>query len=310
MTDNTAVPMHLTQPEESDKAMATIRVALLVEYCGRNFHGSQFQPHRATVQSALQDALRHLNIRASAVSFAGRTDAGVNARGQVAHFDTTPVALANVSRLDAALNAILPESVAVRAVQLSTGSHFNSRRDTECKWYRYTIHNAHNRSVWADRMASTQHHAPLDAARMHQAAQWLLGTHDFRSFKDSATPIVNDICAIRVAQVVRDGDFINFDVAADRFLYKMVRNIAAQLMLIGNMERPLPPESILDVMEARDRRLVAQTARPEGLTMMAIQYKSPFNFFAQDLYVRQLDKMLNPTKMESLPHENLFRKAS
>lgn len=287
-----------------------MRVALLVEYCGKDFHGSQYQPQHATVQAALQAALKALNLKTSAVTFAGRTDAGVNAQGHVAHFDIEHAALMNIPQLDQALNAVLPETVSVKAVQLDAGQTFHSRRDAEAKWYRYVFHNAANRSVWAAVQATTHHRAPLNALWMDQAAQALLGSHDFKSFKDSDTDVTNDVCDILYAKVFRDGDAVIFDIVANRFLYKMVRNLAGQLLLIGNTERLLPPESISQVLAVRDRRQAAATARPEGLTLMAIQYKSPFNFFAQDRNVRQLSNMINQSQMESLQDENLFRKAS
>lgn len=304
MTDTT-VQNSALQPEEKD---STIRVALLVEYCGQFFHGSQFQPNKATVQHTIQQALQQLNLTTSAVSFAGRTDAGVNAHGQVAHFDIEADTLLNVPNLAKALNAVLPDTVSIRDAQVDTGRHFNSRREAVGKWYRYVIHNAPCRSVWASRGSSCHIPKALDAERMAEAARFLLGSHDFKSFKDSDTHVINDICNIFHAEVVRDGDFIIFDVAADRFLYKMVRNIVGQLMAIGSTEHPLPPDSILQVLAERDRSKAAATARPEGLTLMAVLYKPPFNFFEKDVYVQQFKNILK--SMESLQNENLFRKAS
>lgn len=304
MLDTTVQPKPLS-PEEST------RVALLVEYCGKDFHGSQFQPNRPTVQQALQDALAKLNLQTSAVSFAGRTDAGVNAQGQVAHVDIVPAGLAKVPDLAAALNAMLPASVSVRAAHLDTGAHFNSRRDATHKWYRYVIYNHDYRSAWAAQTGATHVRTPLNADLMRQAARLLLGTHDFKSFQDSDTEITETHCDIRHADVTKDGDFVILDIVANRFLYKMVRNLAGQLMAIGSAEMPQPPEHILNVLAARDRRQAAATAKPEGLTLMAIQYPAPFDFFADDRNVRQLSNSLKHPKMESLQNdENLLRKAS
>lgn len=304
MTDTT-VQTQASQPEEKT---LSIRVALLVEYCGQFFYGSQFQPNKSTVQSEMQGALSRLHLKASAVSFAGRTDANVNAYGQVGHFDIAENALSNIPNLTKALNAVLPETISVRDAYIDAGRQFNSRRDAQYKWYRYVIHNAATRSVWAERRSSLHYAKPLDANRMAQAAKLLMGVHDFKSFKDSATKITNDICDIQHADVYRDGDFIIFDIAADRFLYKMVRNLVGQLMVIGNAKKPLPPETILQVLAEKDRQKAAKTACPKGLTLMAVLYKSPFNFFEKDVHVQQLKNILKP--MESLQNENLFRKAS
>jgi tRNA pseudouridine38-40 synthase len=302
-----------TSSEETTRANE-MRVALLVEYCGRPFSGSQFQPNRPTVQSTVQHALRQLNVKASAVTFAGRTDAGVHALGQVAHFDAQRDAFKHIGRLDSALNAVLPETVSVRSVHLDAGFDFHSRRDALCRWYRYTIYNGSARSVWASRRGAAHYHKPLDADLMQQAAQLILGSHDFSSFKDSDTDVTNNVCDILYAQVFRDADFVVFDIVADRFLYKMVRNLTGQLMAIGQTDNPLPPETILDVLAKRDRRQAAATASPEGLTLMAIRYKPPFHFFAQDPTVRQLETLISSritqTRMESPQNEKLFRKAS
>jgi tRNA pseudouridine38-40 synthase len=305
MTDVTVQQNHL-QPEESD---SIIRIAFLVEYCGHFFHGSQFQPNLQTVQSAMQEALQKLNLKTSAVSFAGRTDAGVNAQGQVAHVDIARKALINVPNLAAALNAQLPSSIAIRDCYLDASASFHSRRDAQYKWYRYRVYNGRNRSALMG--SDCVYYAKLvNEKRMEQAAKLLLGTHNFKSFKDSNSPITNDICTIRHIQVSRENDFINFDVAADRFLYKMVRNIAGQLLFIGNAETSQSPESILDVLAEQNRSKAAFTARPEGLSLMAIVYPSPFNYFESDFRVRQLAQLLKSNQMESLQNENLFRKAS
>jgi tRNA pseudouridine38-40 synthase len=304
MTDATTID-HIVQPEEND---GTIRVALLVEYCGTSFHGSQFQPELPTIQGALQDALKRLNLETSAVTFAGRTDTGVHAVGQVAHFDVPEDGLRQVPDLVLALNAVLPATVAVRASRLDVGRPFHSRREAVAKWYRYKIYNSSHRSAWASQMPAAHYHYRLDETLMNQAAQLILGEHEFTSFKDSGSVVTSDICCIQHAKVVRDGDFIILDVAANRFLYKMVRNIVGQLMLIGNANNPHPPEAILKVLAERDRRKAARSASPEGLTLMAVQYKSPFNFFEKDVYVQQFKNILK--SMESLQNENLFRKAS
>jgi len=304
MTDAT-VSEQMFQPEEKDPLT---RVALLVEYCGTYFHGSQFQPNVPTVQSALQEALVRLNLNASAVSCAGRTDAGVHAVGQVAHFDVAESALSNIPDLPSALNAVLSDDVAVRSANLNVGRTFHSRRDSVAKWYRYKIYNSRHRSAWASQDAACQHRPALDADLMNQSAALLLGEHEFTSFKDFGSAVVSDICQIYHTKVVRDGDFIILDVAANRFLYKMVRNIVGQLMLIGNANAPHPPEAILQVLAERDRRKAARSASPEGLTLMAVRYKSPFNLFEKDVYVQQFKNILK--SMESLQNENLFRKAS
>lgn len=295
MSETTA-QLNSSSPEEP------VRVALLVEYCGSGFHGSQFQPGLPTVQSAMEAALASLNLKTSAVSFAGRTDAGVHARGQVAHFDVTAGALERLPNPVKSLNAMLPPTVAVRRVHPDAGMDFNSRREALAKWYRYVIHNSPERSAWAGLDAATVL-KPLDAELMNQAAGLLLGTHNFESFKCPDTAVTDNVCTVYHSQVQRDGERIVFDIVADRFLYKMVRNLTGQLMAIG--QAGLKPEVIREVMNRRDRKAAATTAPAEGLTMMAVRYREPHNFFHTDQYVQTLT-----TLMESMHNENLFRKAS
>ena len=306
MTDTTT-NRYMNYSEENAQVQ---RIALLVEYCGTVSHGSQFQPQQVTVQGSLENALQQLGlVEASAVSFASRTDAGVHALGQVAHFDVPPSALKNIQDLASALNAVLPDSISVRDVYLGLERTFNSRRDAVAKWYRYKIYNSKNRSVWALRNAALLHRTELDAERMNQAANQLLGEHDFTSFKDRSAEI-DTLCDIKHVQVVRDGDIIILDIAANRFLYKMVRNLVAQLMLIGDTRHPLSNENtvLLDLIHRRDRLKVPPGASAEGLTLMAVSYKSPFKLFEKDVYVQQLKNILKP--MESSQNENIFRKAS
>ena len=302
---DTTIQDQLSQPEEKD---SNIRVALLVEYCGQNFKGSQYQPEQPTVQAAMQEALGQLGLKTSAVTFASRTDSGVHALGQVAHFDVREEALSRIPKLACALNAVLPEAVSVRAVHENIGRHFHSRRDAAAKWYRYKIYNSISRSVWAQKTGATLYRPQLDANLMSQAASLITGEHDFKSFKDVDTDVVNDVCHIYHCKVSQDGEFIILDIAANRFLYKMIRNIVGQLMTIGKVSKPLPPDTILKVLAERDRRKASHAAPAEGLTLMAVQHKAPFNLFESDVYVQQFKNILKP--MESLQNENLFRKAS
>ncbi len=295
MSDATAKPnTHL--PEEP------IRVALLVEYCGSAFCGSQFQPELPTVQRTLEEALAQLGLATSAVSFASRTDTGVHAKGQVAHFDIAPNALVNVPHLVKALNAVLPATVSVQDARIDTGLAFNSRREALAKWYRYIIYNHETRSVWAG--ADAAHvQRPLDAARMDAAARLLEGTHDFASFKCPDTDVTDNVCTVYHSRVHRDGERVIFDIVANRFLYKMVRNLTGQLIAIGKAGHT--PENILEVLAQRNRQAAAPTAKPEGLSLMAIRYGEPHGFFHANPNVQTLI-----TLMESKHNENLFRKAS
>ncbi len=205
------------------------RHVLLVEYLGTAYCGSQYQEQdgeiRPTIQHALEEALKSFNIElASKLSFASRTDAGVHAFGQWAHFDTPKGALKTLPKLAAALNSALPKDISVRDAVCNIALDFHSRREACRKWYRYTLYNGSQRSALAPDSSVWWKH-PLDAVAMNEAAKLLLGTHNFKSVKCPDTLVVDDVCCVEYARVIRDGDYIHFDVVATRFLYKMVRNL-------------------------------------------------------------------------------------
>ncbi len=286
------------------------RIALLLEYNGSAFSGSQFQPGQPTVQQAVMDALAKLNLDVSGFMMSGRTDAGVHARGQVAHFDIPAGSLQNIPNLVVALNAILPETVRVRDDRVDVGADFNSQRSAEYKWYRYTVYNASQPSVWAPLDSVWVKH-PLDVSRMDQAAQRLLGTHNFKSFKCPDTPILDDVCHVYHAGVRQEGNLVIFDIVANRFLYKMVRNLMGQLLVIG--KQGLSPHTMTDVLAYQDRTQAAAIAKANGLSLMAVKYQEGHHFFESDPYVRFAQALYEQTsqiKTESMQNENLFRKAS
>lgn len=300
-------------------APQTERVALLVEYHGQPYAGSQFQSHKEevipTVQSTLENALRQLNLTVSAVHFSGRTDAGVNARGQVAHFDILqPDGLKNIPRLAASLNAVLPETVSVKAVALNVNHQFHSQLSATHRWYRYTILNHPERSALAPR-DSVWIKSPLDTERMNQAASELVGTHNFKNVKCLDSDTTNDICHISHASVRKEGNLVIFDIVANRFLYKMVRNLMGLLINIGrandlnrDINRSYAPGTVLTAIAQEDRaRSSWETAKAEGLSLMAVLYPEAINYFQTDEYVQILEQLL---LMESMQDENLYRQAS
>lgn len=288
------------------------RVVLLLEYNGSPYSGSQFQSQGdrvlPTIQSEIEKALRRLNLQTSAVHLSGRTDAGVNARGQVAHFDLrSDEGLKNIPFLASSLNAVLPDSISVKAAVSGVSREFNSQRDATHRWYRYTVYNYKTRSAMAP-ADSAWESKPLDVELMNRAAGMILGTHNFKAFRCSDSETPGDICTVYHSAVRREGNLVIFDIVANRFLYKMVRNLMGLLLMIGKRQTSLTPESIVEILESLDRNFVSwPTAKPEGLSLMAVQYPKGLNVFETDEHVQTLKQLL---KMESMQDENLFRKAS
>lgn len=282
------------------------RILLLLAYFGPAFAGSQVQANAYTVQQALEEALEKLNIPLlGRVCLAGRTDAGVHAKGQVAQFDTTTQGLRKIPDLIRALNAVLPDTVSIQDVTATEDSEFHVTRSAQWRWYQYRVFNHPNRSVWMRPDAAWVPQA-LDVEAMQAAANHLLGEHDFESFQCPHSDVTHRICNVIHSRVYPDGDDVVFDIVANRFLYKMVRNLMGVLLEIG-LHGAFTPDDVPRILAEKNRQRAGHTAKPEGLSIMAVQYPEPWGFFQNHVYVTRL----NQIAQESRSHEkNILRKAS
>jgi tRNA pseudouridine38-40 synthase len=243
---------------------------LTLAYDGGAYAGWQVQPDKPTVQGTLESALRQITQDAVRVTAAGRTDAGVHALGQVVGC-TTATRLAN-AELQRALNAVLPNDIAVRSVE-DAADGFHATRDAVAKRYRYQIHNGRTPSVF-DRHYAWHYPQPLDAAAMHAAGQALVGRHDFSSFETAGSERPDSIRTIHELSVTRGNEFaerVTIEVAGDGFLYNMVRTIVGTLVEVGVGAREVSwPAAVL---AACDRREAGQTAPPHGLFLVSVSYE-------------------------------------
>ncbi|MBK0016403.1 MULTISPECIES: tRNA pseudouridine(38-40) synthase TruA [Kosakonia] len=246
------------------------KIALGIEYDGSHYYGWQRQQEVRSVQEKLEKALSQVANEPISVFCAGRTDAGVHATGQVVHFETTAL------RKDAAwtlgVNANLPKDIAVRWVK-DVPDDFHARFSATARRYRYVIYNHRLRPAVLGH-GVTHYHQPLDAERMHRAAQCLIGENDFTSFRavqcQSRTPWRN----LMHINVSRYGAYIVVDIKANAFVHHMVRNIVGSLMEVGAHNQP---ESwIAELLAAKDRTLAAATAKAEGLYLVSVDYPSHF----------------------------------
>ena len=243
------------------------RFKLTIEYDGTPFVGWQRQDNGPSVQAALEDAVRGYCQVDTLVQGAGRTDAGVHALGQVAHVDLPrddrPEVVAN------ALNAHLrPHPIAVLKAE-KVGEDFHARFSALERGYVYRIVNRHapavleiNHAWWLS--------APLDAAAMHEAAQVLVGKHDFSSFRAAACQTDSPVKTLDEISVTRDGDIIAVRVRARSFLHHQVRNFVGTLKFVG--EGKWSPADVKRALEACNRAAAGPTAPPDGLYLTHVRY--------------------------------------
>jgi tRNA pseudouridine38-40 synthase len=246
------------------------RIAIGIEYDGTAYNGWQRQRTGLGVQARLEQALSEVADEPVEVTCAGRTDAGVHASGQVAHFDTGAKRSERGWLLGA--NSNLPEDICVTWVK-PVADDFHARFSATARRYRYRILNRLVRSALFRRRAWWVHR-DLDAGRMHEAAQALLGEHDFSTFRAAgcqASSAVREVTAIGVA---RDGDWVLLDITANAFLQHMVRNIAGTLVAIGSGDQEVAWAT--RVLAGRDRTAAGMAAPPHGLTLVEVCYPHAF----------------------------------
>lgn len=250
--------------------MTEVRVAMGVEYAGTGYAGWQQQNHADSVQARVETALSRVADAPVRVMAAGRTDAGVHALGQVIHFDTPARRKPHGWRLGGTTH--LPSDIALTWAQ-EVPADFHARRSAVHRHYRYVLLNRPVRPGWLQGRVAW-FWKPLDAARMQAGADYLVGEHDFTSFRAVACQAAHAHRAVSSIRVQRSGDLIYLDVSANAFLHHMVRNIAGTLVTVGSGERE--PEWVADVLAARDRTVGGMTAPAAGLYMVAVDYPERF----------------------------------
>ena len=260
-----------------DSKMRTLKLTL--GYDGAHFLGWQWQPNKRTIQGVLQETITKITGEKSACTASGRTDAGVHALGQVVSFDTHTWLACDV--LTKALNAELPDDMLVfDIVEAPLG--FQALREAVRKRYRYVIQDGRFPDLFA-RNYVWHIYRRLDVEAMHQAAQTLLGEHDFISYETTGSSRQTTVRTILDLLVERRQaeltDRVIIEVQANGFLYNMVRNIAGTLAEVGKGKQPVTWP--LEVLAAKDRRAAGVTAPAQGLFLVQVDYEpSPGNSIA------------------------------
>jgi len=244
-----------------------MRYKMTIEYDGEPFAGWQLQATALTVQGVLEDAVFALSGVRPTVHAAGRTDAGVHARGQVAHVDLERHWDTRILRN--AINAHLrPHPVSVLAIE-TAGEDFHARFSAIRRSYLYRIANR-PAPLALERGKAWWHPVTLDHGAMHEAAQALIGKHDFTTFRAAACQAQSPVKTLDLIDIARNGDMIDVTVEARSFLHHQVRSMVGSLKLVGEGKWRIG--DIRDALRARDRTRCGPVAPPTGLYLMRVDY--------------------------------------
>lgn len=248
-----------------------MRYACGIEYDGNGFLGFQIQIEEPTIQSCLERALSKVANHKIKTICAGRTDTGVSATSQVIHFDSDSIR--SEYQWIMGVNTYLPDGISVLWVK-NVENDFHARFSANQRSYEYVILNR-----WI-KPAINLHNVtwemfPLNEEKMHTAAQFLLGKHDFNAFRSSACQSKTPIKTINKISVIRNGNKVIMKVSASGFLHHMIRNIIGTLIPIGRGDKKV--DSMQDILESKDRTKAGRTAPPNGLTFKTVNYPKKFN---------------------------------
>ncbi len=246
-----------------------MKYKLVIAYDGTAYSGWQIQNNAVSIQSLLEEALATILRSPTPVVASGRTDAGVHARAQVAHF-TSEVA-PDLKRLHLSLNGILPDDIRILSVE-EASPDFHARYSAVSKEYHYHLHLEKTTNPFK-RLYAYHDYSPLDLEKMKEAARYFIGTHDFTTFANEASKgsaAKNPVRTITRLDICHEPGGIRLEFEGDGFLYKMVRNITGTLLDVARGK--IAVESIPQLFEAKDRSLAPPAAPSRGLFLVKVNY--------------------------------------
>jgi tRNA pseudouridine38-40 synthase len=267
---------------------ANHRVALVIQYLGTHFHGWQRQPQQRTVQEEIETALERLLGHPVTLHGAGRTDAGVHAAAQVAHFDAT--GSIPPQRWAAILNSHLPKDILIRASS-AVSQNWHARFSAKWRRYRYTLYTDLRPNLFVQPFSWHYYHAPLDESLIQAALNPLIGHHDLAAFHRSGSKRAHSWVEVQVAECDREGPFLHIEIQADGFLYGMVRLLIGMLVQVGRGERSLA--NFTEIWQQQRRQEVKYAAPPHGLCLLRVGY--PEFPFPLEVWYDTLPKFVLPT---------------
>lgn len=243
------------------------RIALLIQYLGTRFYGWQRQPNHRSVQEEIETAIASVVGYPVVIHAAGRTDTGVHAAAQVAHFDV--VTLIPAHRWADVINARLPDDVLIRAsAQVSADWH--ARFSASWRRYRYTIYTEARPNLFARSLSWHYYHAPLDESKMQQALDPMIGRHHMAAFQRANSSRPHAWVDLQFAECIRQDSFLYIEVQASGFLYGMMRLLVGLLVEVGRGDRSV--ESFTQLWQNERRHEVRYAAPPQGLCLLRVGY--------------------------------------
>ena len=252
------------------------RIALGVQYDGRDWLGWQSQPSGKTIQDTLERGIAKFADQPVRIHAAGRTDTGVHATDQVVHFDSA--VQRPLTGWVRGVNRYLPASIAVRWARIVDDT-FHARFSAMSRSYCYALYCNPVRAPHLAGRAGWEFRA-LDHTRMQTAAALILGEHDFSAFRSSECQAKSPIKTLHRLDISRRGAMLTFEFHANAFLHHMVRNLVGSLLVIGKGSRPA--DWLMELLDGRDRSLCAPTFMPDGLYLTAVQYPVQFDLPAPE----------------------------
>lgn len=242
------------------------RIKLKISYIGTAYCGWQVQPGQDTVQKRVQDAIRSLTGEQVSVQGSGRTDSGVHALGQVAHFDTNSAL--PVKNFVSGLNHFLPPDIRIEEAK-EVGENFHARFSAREKTYCYCIFESEfGGALYHERALRVKE--KLDVKKMQAAAEALVGEHDFTSFMSTGSEVTSAVRTVSRIRVFRSGGLVKIYVTANGFLYNMVRMIAGVLIRAGKGE--MDREGVTKLLETKSKDAVREVVAPYGLYLVSVKY--------------------------------------